>query len=185
MSLVKLPLAAAVCAVLSVCAFGQQQPGQVQGQVIFKTPQEAVKYYEDLVGGVVIQMRSLQDEHAKAVNAINELQRQVQALSQSNQSLSQELAAIKKQFASDSEARQAQMSRIVERAVKETATAVKSSEPAASGPDVECIEYTVQKGATLSAIAKAYGVSVEDIKKVNKMGGDMVREGQKLLIPKK
>ncbi len=184
MRLVKLSLAAAVCAISSVCVFGQQQTGQVQGQVVFKTPQEAVKYYEDLVGNISMQMRSLQDEHAKAVNAINELQRQMQTLSQNNQAITQELAAMKRQLSSDLEARQAQMSKIVERAVKETATAVKSSEPS-SGPDVECVEYTVQKGATLSAIAKAYGVSVEDIKKVNKMGGDMVREGQRLLIPKK
>ncbi|NOY79595.1 MAG: LysM peptidoglycan-binding domain-containing protein [Kiritimatiellaeota bacterium] len=46
-------------------------------------------------------------------------------------------------------------------------------------------EYTVVRGDTLSAIAAAFGVAVEDIKKANKLKSDLIREGQKLMIPKK
>jgi TolB protein len=45
--------------------------------------------------------------------------------------------------------------------------------------------YVVQKGATLSAIAKAYDVTVDDIKKTNNLNGGMLQPGQRLIIPKK
>jgi len=46
-------------------------------------------------------------------------------------------------------------------------------------------EYKVQSGATLSAIAKAYKVSVNDIKKANRLRSNIIRVGQILYIPKK
>ena len=45
--------------------------------------------------------------------------------------------------------------------------------------------YEVQKGATLSVIAKAYEVSVQDIKKANNLKSDVLQIGQKLKIPRK
>ena len=45
--------------------------------------------------------------------------------------------------------------------------------------------YEVQRGATLSAIAKAYDVTVDDIRKANNLNGGMLQPGQRLLIPKK
>ena len=46
--------------------------------------------------------------------------------------------------------------------------------------------YEVQRGATLLAIAKAYGVTVDDIKKANNLNsGDALQLGQRLIIPKK
>ncbi len=44
-------------------------------------------------------------------------------------------------------------------------------------------EYTVVRGDTLSAIASAFGVRVADIKKANHLKNDLIREGQKLIIP--
>ena len=46
--------------------------------------------------------------------------------------------------------------------------------------------YEVQKGATLSVIAKAYDVTVDDIKQANHLNsGDALQPGQRLIIPKK
>ena len=45
--------------------------------------------------------------------------------------------------------------------------------------------YEVQRGATLSVIAKAYGVTVDDIKKANNLNGDALQPGQRLIIPKR
>lgn len=42
--------------------------------------------------------------------------------------------------------------------------------------------YTVKKGDTLNKIAKKYHVKVSDLKKWNKLKGDMIREKQKLKI---
>lgn len=45
--------------------------------------------------------------------------------------------------------------------------------------------YTVKRGDTLSAIAKAFDVTLADLRKINNIDGDLIREGQKLLIPQK
>ena len=44
-------------------------------------------------------------------------------------------------------------------------------------------EYTVVAGDCLSAIAQAFKVSIEGIKKANGLKSDLIREGQKLIIP--
>ncbi len=61
-----------------------------------------------------------------------------------------------------------------------------------SDSDTEDYEiYVVQKGATLSAIAKAYSmgfgrdITVQDIKDANDMNSDVLTPGQALKIPKK
>jgi LysM repeat protein len=46
-------------------------------------------------------------------------------------------------------------------------------------------EYKVQPGATLIAIAKAYKVTVSEIKQANNLKSDRIRVGQTLYIPKK
>lgn len=55
------------------------------------------------------------------------------------------------------------------------------AKPSYSGP---CYEYTVQSGDTLSLIAKAFGTTVQKIKDVNGMKGDMLKVGQKVNVPK-
>lgn len=45
--------------------------------------------------------------------------------------------------------------------------------------------YTVKSGETLFSIAKANGVSVEDLKKANRLSGNALSVGQKLKIPAK
>jgi len=44
-------------------------------------------------------------------------------------------------------------------------------------------EHVVESGHTLSAIAKAYGTTVEKIKKANRLKSDQIYVGQKLFIP--
>ena len=46
-------------------------------------------------------------------------------------------------------------------------------------------EYVVQKGATLTAISKAYGVSIESIRQANNLKSDLLRVGDRLKIPRK
>lgn len=45
--------------------------------------------------------------------------------------------------------------------------------------------YTVQKGDTLSHIARRYGVTVADLRNANGIRGDLIRVGQTLSIPNK
>jgi LysM repeat protein len=55
--------------------------------------------------------------------------------------------------------------------------------PAAGGTE-QGYEHVVEKGQTLSAIAKAYNTTVDAIKKSNNLKNDTVYIGQKLFIPK-
>ncbi len=43
--------------------------------------------------------------------------------------------------------------------------------------------YTVQRGDSLSVIAKRFGVKTSELRAANNLSGDMIREGQKLRIP--
>jgi LysM repeat protein len=60
-----------------------------------------------------------------------------------------------------------------------------ASQPRQPAPQVSQTgyEHKVQSGQTLSAIAVAYGVSVEKIKKANNLKSDSIRVGQTLFIP--
>jgi LysM repeat protein len=55
--------------------------------------------------------------------------------------------------------------------------------PAAGGTE-QGYEHVVEKGQTLSAIAKTYSVSVDVIKKANNLKDDKLFVGQKLFVPK-
>lgn len=54
-----------------------------------------------------------------------------------------------------------------------------------SGSHEKGYEHVVEKGHTLSAIAKAYGITVAEIKKANNLKTDKLNVGQKLFIPLK
>lgn len=55
--------------------------------------------------------------------------------------------------------------------------------PAAPVASQTGYEHKVQSGQTLSAIAQAYGVSVEKIKQANGLKNDTIKVGQTLFIP--
>ena len=57
-------------------------------------------------------------------------------------------------------------------------TASQSSGPANAN------EYVVQKGDTLTSVAKNNGVTIADLKKANNLTSDSLKIGQKLVIPK-
>ena len=64
-------------------------------------------------------------------------------------------------------------------------TTESKSEPATPKPAVKVQNryHTVQKGETLFKISKKYGITVEELRKLNGLsGGQSVRTGQKLLI---
>jgi LysM repeat protein len=44
--------------------------------------------------------------------------------------------------------------------------------------------YTVQRGDTLGSIALTHGIRVGDLKRANNLSSDMIREGQKLQVPR-
>ena len=64
-----------------------------------------------------------------------------------------------------------------------TETKAKPSAPSKSTASTEKQYHTVQKGDTLFRISKKYGISVEELRKLNNLSGDQaLRTGQKLLV---
>ena len=67
-----------------------------------------------------------------------------------------------------------------------TSSTTKPNSSATSGKGrVTYSTHVVQKGESLWSIANKYKISVEEVKKANKMSSDKLQPGDKLLIPKK
>ena len=150
------------------------------------TRRDIVSYVEELAGNTAAQLRAVQDENAELETRMIELERKLAALQETNQKLLNEVTAVKRQSAADADAREAQMKAILSKIDKLAATPPPTvTVPTPVSTEAEYDIYEVQKGATLSVIAKAYEVSVQDIKKANNLKSDMLQIGQKLKIPRK
>ena len=103
---------AAVAAAGSLCAQHAQQPS---ARAPFRTTQEAVRYYENLVGRLTQQVRSMQDENAMLTASNAELQHRVGKLEAEMRSLSGDVAELRKQIAADAEVRKNQLNQLADR----------------------------------------------------------------------
>ena len=149
------------------------------------TRRDIVSYVEELAGNTAARLKQVQDENAELETRVIELERKIASLQETNKQLLNEIAAVKRQSAADADAREAQMKAILSKIDKLAATPAPVTVPAPVSTEAEYDVYEVQKGATLSVIATAYGVTVQDIKKANNLKSDMLQIGQKLKIPRK
>ncbi|MFO7822023.1 MAG: LysM peptidoglycan-binding domain-containing protein [Lentisphaeria bacterium] len=104
---------------------------------------------------------------------------------ESVESLKQRLDRLQSQLASEQKVHKAADKEILRSVTNEVSTMIKDN-GGSSNPSSNLRArgtYTVKQGDTLSAIARAFGVSIQDIKKINNLKTDLIREGQKLLIP--
>ena len=150
------------------------------------TRRDIVSYVEELAGNTAAQLRAVQDENAELETRVIALERKIADLQETNQKLLNEIAVVKRQSAADADAHEAQLKAInskLDKLASMPPPAVTVPTPVSTADDYDI--YEVQKGATLSVIAKAYNVTVQDIKKANNLKSDMLQVGQKLKIPRK
>lgn len=175
--------------ILSAGTLCAQSRGSRQDQVRSK---DAARYYEELIGNLTRQVKFLQDENASLSAKVSELERATAAVRAENHALKTELESIRKQIVSDAAERDRQLKSLsvqLEKIAKLPPPVKTEIQPKSSGNEAASPrggryeEYTVQPGATLSAIARAYGTTVNEIKKANDLKNDFLRVGQKLLIP--
>lgn len=101
------------------------------------------------------------------------------------------LEDLQRTIASESAARQTAIKDVVHatsQSIATTANKLQAQQRQAVKAAVEGApqgDYVVQKGDTLAAIAKAFGVTTASLGRANNLKGGMVRPGQKLVIPKK
>jgi len=150
------------------------------------TRRDIVSYVEELAGNTAAQLRAVQDENAELETRVIALERKLAELQETNQKLLNEIAAVKRQASADADAHEAQLKAINSKLDKLASMPPPTvTVPTPVSTEAEYDIYEVQKGATLSVIAKAYEVTVQDIKKANNLKSDMLQVGQKLKIPRK
>lgn len=141
-------------------------------------------------------VNTMQDNYVSLYRQIESLRRELDAEKQRNLILEKNVEALKSQLISDRKVMQNNLDNVINKVSQETSKAInqaakqqsyRSSSHSSnnSGPPLngKYTVYTVQSGATLSAIAKAYDVSVSSIKSANHLDSDIIRVGEKLYIP--
>ncbi len=139
---------------------------------------------EEKVDKLRAQMESVQFQQQQMAKQIDDLQAQINQLRKVEGGASAtDLQALDDRVKALDAARQKDKQVILDTLAKELAKIAggKTPPPASSGGSKE---HVVQKGETLSVIAKAAGVTVAELKKANNLTGDEIKVGQKLVIPK-
>jgi LysM repeat protein len=153
---------------------------------------ESSRIYEDQLQKISARLVEIQERQNETAAKVNQLQNYISTMSRQNASLQNQVNALKNDLNAESKSRQESINKMADQLAGELGKAVntmrrtrRSSSGGGPSGSGKFYEYTVQSGATLSAIAKAYKVSVEDIKQANGLKNNMIRVGQKLYIPKK
>ncbi|MBR4611106.1 MAG: LysM peptidoglycan-binding domain-containing protein [Kiritimatiellae bacterium] len=103
----------------------------------------------------------------------------IDALRRENESLRAQLAETR----ASQENMRAEIISNVQSLLKDQQNRAATAAPKAVAQALSGYEHKVESGQTLSAIAKAYGVSVKKIKDANNLTSDAIRVGQVLFIP--
>ncbi|MBU8902282.1 MAG: LysM peptidoglycan-binding domain-containing protein [Victivallales bacterium] len=139
-------------------------------------------------------MANARTYNVQIMKKISSLQKQINYVNEANQQQNKTITALNLQLTKERAERQAALKKVVETVADQTAKAVntiaKQGRPKAvkipkSIPAGAYYKHKVCPGETLSAIARAYKVSVTDIKKTNRLKNNIIRVGQILHIPKK
>lgn len=172
-------LPAVIATLLSGCVTGPS-PEEVRRDADMQKMAQKVMELQERVG--VVQQenqaigRDIEDLKAANRNAGSSTQARIDALEKQMQTLQRARAEDRSAIVND-------ISRKVQGMVGGSSKS--SSGSSDSGSSDYGYEHIVKSGETLSAIAKAYGVSMSSIRKANRMKDDRVRIGQKLFIPEK
>ena len=138
--------------------------------------------------------RLLQQDYSTLTGRFSDLEQQLKHLKNNNAELSRKIKELTQVLEQEAKNRDASIKNMAKNIAKQTSVAINSSRrttqpatkhsrsPVGSG---DFYKYKVQRGATLSAIAKAYKVKVADIRRINRLKNDNIRTGQTLYIPKK
>lgn len=123
------------------------------------------------------QVDSVDMEISRLTQNIQQLQDQIRSCNSQIDQLNSNMQALQAKQAREM---QETLNRVEQLLSKVTASRPTSSSSSHQGPGRE---HIVEKGHTLSAIAQAYGTTVEAIKKANNLKNDNIYVGQKLFIP--
>ena len=141
---------------------------------------------DEKVNRLQAQFEDLQFRQQKAQKDIEKLQADLEELRRSGGGVSaNDLKALDDRILAVDAARQKDKQAIIDQLAKELASISSARSPTkgAPAPTSEAKEHVVQKGETLTTIAKSYGVTVAELRKANSLTGDDIKAGQRLVIP--
>ena len=143
---------------------------------------EKVSHLQAQIEDLQFQLQKTQKDTEKLQTDLDELRRSGGAVSPSD------IKALDDRIAAVDSARQKDKQAIIDQLAKELAaigaarSGTKVSGGASTSPS-DAKEYVVQKGDTLTTIARTYGLTIADLKKANNLASDEIKVGQKLVIP--
>lgn len=162
--------------------------------------QSAAEYQEQSIAVLKSAVRRIQDDAAAMNQRLAQTEARLIDSKRRAMRLEDQVVKLGGIIESDRATQQKELDKMMEQLARDTAKAInsaaakadaerRSARPSSGGGGPvgagEFYEHKVEKGHTLSAIAKAYGVQISDIKRANNLKGDVIRLGQKLYIPKK
>ncbi|MBN1864037.1 MAG: LysM peptidoglycan-binding domain-containing protein [Victivallales bacterium] len=153
-----------------------------------------LRSHDERISELAFSIKHLAESNNQLVRKCSELSAENAVLKRQSAEMENSMAVLQGALNAEKAARQAEMEKLTQEVARQISSAVstvsvQSQQPSQTQEGKPAMkgsfyEYTVQPGATLGAIARAYKVSVEDIKKVNNLKGDVIFIGQKLYIPK-
>ncbi|MCX6985560.1 MAG: LysM peptidoglycan-binding domain-containing protein [Lentisphaerae bacterium] len=149
---------------------------------------EMVRAQTNQMNQVSASISALQNSNAEIVKIVNDFNQKIANLEQRSAALEKNISSLQQQLTAEKQERQTTINKMIDQVSKEVS---KASTPApssgGSGPvgAGDFLEHKVESGQTLGAIAKAYGVTVQEIMTANRMKDSVLRVGQTLYVPKK
>lgn len=136
---------------------------------------------EEKINKLRAEVEDLQFRQQKTDKLLESIQADIKEIRRNTGTASAEdLKALDAKIAAVDAARQKDKQVIIDELAKQLAGMSGGAKPAGTGTGKE---HVVQKGETLSAIARACNTSVAALKKVNNLSSDELKIGQKLVIP--
>jgi LysM repeat protein len=163
---------------------GRDRDAQMQKQQF-----EMVRAQTNQMNQVTASISALQNSNAELVRIVNESNQKISNLEQRSVAMEKNISNLQQQLGAEKQERQTTINRMIDQISKEVSKAsVPAPSSTATGPvgTGEFYEHKIESGATLGTIAKAYGVTVQEIMTANRMKKDAsLRVGQTLYVPKK
>lgn len=161
--------------------------------------EKAISNHDKKISELTFQLKQVNENNNILTGEINKLIKKSSSQQQQITLLETKSLLLGKALDAERKNRHSETEQLLKEIAQQTTEAINSSSAAllqkqrpqnsknSKGPATKgsFYEYKVQPGATLGAIAKAYKVSVNDIKKANRLKNDIIRVGQTLYIPKK
>ncbi|MBT8041901.1 MAG: LysM peptidoglycan-binding domain-containing protein [Pontiella sp.] len=137
--------------------------------------QAALRYSEERTQRVQGQLESIEMENIKLTQEVQQLRQDIRAFNGQLSQINGRMSSLESKQANEMR----ELISRVEGLLKQTV----AMQPAPKASRGSGREHVVESGHTLSAIAQAYGTTVDAIKKANNLKSDNIYVGQTLFVP--